>query len=177
MGKLSILSLGGLNMLRSKDFYMKSVYDISGKKIGIVEDLFINFFEGKIIGIKISNYALFSKKNFINCEDIISIDRDIVVRKSIQGDGLKLKSVKGMEIIDLNGDIKGVMEDLIIEEKDFSIKGLLVSTGVIERLLKGKDVLLVNECILGEEYILYIGKGDVTLKAMPRKGEKNEISN
>lgn len=164
-------------MLRSKDFYMKSVYDVSGKKIGIVEDLFIDFFEGKITGINISNYSLFSKKNFINCEDIISIDKDIVVSESRQGDGLRLKNVKGMDIIDLNGDIKGVMEDLIIKESDFSIKGILVSTGVIDRLLKGKDILLINECILGEEYILYIGRSNIMLKAMPRKGEKNEISN
>ncbi len=164
-------------MLRSKDFYMKSVYDVSGKKIGIVEDLFINFFEGKIIGINISNYSLFSKKNFIKCDDIISIDKEIVVRESVQGDGLRLKSVKGMDIIDLNGDIKGVVEDLIIKESDFSIKGILVSTGVIDRLLKGKDILLINECILGEEYILYMGRSNIMLKAMPRKGEKNEISN
>lgn len=163
-------------MLRSKDFYMKSVYNICGKKIGIVEDLFINFFEGKITGINISNYSLFSKKNFISCDDIISIDRDIIVKKSMEGSGLKLKSVKGMEIIDLNSNIKGIMEDLIIKENDFSIKGILVSTGIIDRLLKGKEILLINQCILGEEYILYIGSSNMTLKAMPRKGEKNEVS-
>lgn len=164
-------------MLRSKDFYMKSVYDVRGKKIGIVEDLFIDFFKERVKGLKVSNYSLFSKKNFIEFQSIISINKDIVVEKSIQGKGLELKNIKGMDIIDLNGNIKGVVEDIIIGEEDFSIKGLVISTGIIERLLKGKDILLLSECILGEEYILYIGKEGVTLKSMPRKVDKNEATN
>lgn len=164
-------------MLKSKDFYMKSVYDVSGKKIGIVGDIFINFYEGKVIGIDISSYSLLSKKNFVKYEDIISIDKEIIVRNSIKYDGIKLKDIKGMEIIDLNGNIKGTIEDLIIRESDFSIKGLLISTGVIDKLLKGKQILLINQCILGEEYILYTGKDNMTLKVMPRKVKNNEISN
>lgn len=164
-------------MLRSKDFYMKSVYDVRGKKVGIVEDLFIDFFKERVKGLKVSNYSLFSKKNFIEFQSIISINKDIVVEKSIQGKGLELKNIKGMDIIDLNGNIKGVVEDIIIGEEDFSIKGLVISTGIIERLLKGKDILLLSECILGEEYILYIGKEGVTLKSMPRKVDKNEATN
>lgn len=164
-------------MLKSKDFYMKSVYDVSGKKIGIVEDIFINFYEGKVIGLEISNYSLFSKKNFVKYEDIISIDKEIIVRNSIKYNGIKLKDIKGMEIIDKNGNIKGTIEDLIIRENDFSIKGLLISTGVIDKLLKGKQILLINQCILGEEYILYSGKDNMTLKVMPRKVKSNEISN
>ena len=164
-------------MLKSKDFYMKSVYDVNSKKIGIVEDIFINFYEGKVIGLDISSYSLFSKKNFVRYEDIISIDKEIIVRKSIKYSGIKLKDIKGMEIIDLNGNIKGTIEDLIIRENDFSIKGLLISTGVIEKLLKGKQILLINQCILGEEYILYTGKDNMTLKLMPRKVKNNEISN
>lgn len=164
-------------MLKSKDFYMKSVYDVNGKKIGIVEDIFINFYEGKVIGIDISSYSLLSKKNFVKYEDIISIDEEIIVRSSIKYNGIKLKDIKGMEIIDLNGNIKGTVEDLIIRESDFSIKGLLISTGVIDKLLKGKQILLINQCILGEEYILYTGKDNMTLKVMPRKVKNNEISN
>ena len=79
-----------------------------------------------------------------------------------------------MEIIDLNGNIKGTIEDLIIRENDFSIKGLLISTGVIEKLLKGKQILLINQCILGEEYILYTGKDNMSLKLMPRKVKNND---
>lgn len=164
-------------MLKSKDFYMKSVYDVSGKKIGIVGDIFINFYEGKVIGIDISSYSLFSKKNFVKYEDIISIDKEIIVRNSIKYNGIKLKNIKGMDIIDKNGNIKGTIEDLIIRENDFSIKGLLISTGVIDKLLKGKQILLINQCILGEEYILYSGKDNMTLKVMPRKVKSNEISN
>ncbi len=164
-------------MIRSKEFLLKNVYDIRGKKLGVVEDLYIDFFKGIIIGLKISTHAFFSKKNCVFIDDIISIDKEILVKELKEGTGLRLQEVKGMDIIDLNGNLKGVVEDCIIDEVGLTIKGLVVSTGLIERLLKGKEVILINECILGEDYVLYVGNKNVTLKSMPRKEEKNEVSN
>ncbi|MDO5038110.1 PRC-barrel domain-containing protein [Clostridium sp.] len=164
-------------MIRSKEFLLKNVYDIRGKKLGVVEDLYIDFFKGIIIGLKISTHAFFSKKNCVFIDDIISIDKEILVKELKEGTGLRLQEVKGMDIIDLNGNLKGVVEDCIIDEIGLTIKGLVVSTGLIERLLKGKEVILINECILGEDYVLYVGNKNVTLKSMPRKEEKNEVSN
>lgn len=164
-------------MIRSKEFLLKNVYDIRGKKLGVVEDLYIDFFKGIIIGLKISTHAFFSKKNCLFIDDIISIDKEILVKELKEGTGLRLQEVKGMDIIDLNGNLKGVVEDCIIDEVGLTIKGLVVSTGLIERLLKGKEVILINECILGEDYVLYVGNKNVTLKSMPRKEEKNEVSN
>ncbi|MEG0238177.1 MAG: PRC-barrel domain-containing protein [Clostridium sp.] len=159
-------------MIRSKDFYMKSVYNVAGKKLGIVEDLFINFFEGKVVGLKISNYSLFSKRIYIKSEDIVAMDKMIIANKNIVNEGLEFKEIKGMDIKDRTGIIRGVLEDVIINEEDYTIKGLVVSTGIIERLIKGKEILLINECILAEEYILYLGQNEITLKSMPRKVEK-----
>lgn len=164
-------------MIRSKEFLLKNVYDIRGKKLGVVEDLYIDFFKGIIIGLKISTHAFFSKKNCVFIDDIISIDKEILVKELKEGTGLRLQEVKGMDIIDLNGNLKGVVEDCIIDEVGLTIKGLVVSTGLIERLLKGKEVILINECILGEDYVLYVGNKNVTLKSMPRKEEKHEVSN
>lgn len=164
-------------MIRSKEFLLKNVYDIRGKKLGVVEDLYIDFFKGIIIGLKISTHVFFSKKNCVFIDDIISIDKEILVKELKEGTGLRLQEVKGMDIIDLNGNLKGVVEDCIIDEVGLTIKGLVVSTGLIERLLKGKEVILINECILGEDYVLYVGNKNVTLKSMPRKEEKNEVSN
>ncbi|WP_024614555.1 PRC-barrel domain-containing protein [Clostridium sp. Ade.TY] len=164
-------------MLRSKEFLLKNVYDIKGKKIGVVDDIYIDFFKGNIVGIKISTHSFLTKKNCVFTSDIISIDKDILVKEAKEGIGLRLQEVKGMDIIDLNGNLKGVVEDFIIDENDLTIKGLVVSTGLIERLLKGKEVILINKCILGEEYVLYLGNRNITLKSMPRREEKNEISN
>ena len=100
-----------------------------------------------------------------------------IAKELKEGTGLRLQEVKGMDIIDLNGNLKGVVEDCIIDEVGLTIKGLVVSTGLIERLLKGKEVILINECILGEDYVLFVGYKNVTLKSMPRKEEKNEVSN
>ena len=34
-------------MYRIKDFFYKTVYDIKGKKLGSVRDIFIDFYKGK----------------------------------------------------------------------------------------------------------------------------------
>lgn len=164
-------------MLKSKDFLLKNVYNIKGKKMGVVEDVYIDFFKGNVVGIKISNYSFLSKKDLIDCNNIISIDKEILAEEAKEGFGLRMQEIKGMDVLDLNGNLKGVVEDFIINENDLTIKGLVVSTGLIERLLRGKDVILISECILAEDYILYLGNKNVTLKSLPRRGEKNEVSN
>ena len=45
-------------MYKIKDFYFKSIYDTKGSKIGIVEDLYLDFFEEKIMGIKVARHKL-----------------------------------------------------------------------------------------------------------------------
>ncbi|MDU7439067.1 MAG: hypothetical protein E7L05_00480 [Clostridium sp.] len=51
----------------------------------------------------------------------------------------------------------------------------------IERLkyerLKGKEIILLEQCILGDEYILYNGKDNIMFKSIPHNLEsKNESS-
>lgn len=159
-------------MYKIRDFYYKNVYDVKGKKIGVVEDLFIDFFEGKIMGIKVATHKLFSKKNYIPIDKIIEIGSEIIALKLEEYSGLEFKTIKNMEVLNLFGETKGVLEDIIIDARDYCIKGLIISSGIIDRLLNGKEILLIKECVLGENYILYSGKGRIKLKTMPHRLEK-----
>ncbi|MGL4772112.1 MAG: PRC-barrel domain-containing protein [Clostridium sp.] len=154
-------------MLKSKDFYLKGVYNERGKKLGIVDDLYIDFHSGKVKGFNISNYSFFSKKNFVSIEDIIVFDDEVIVKEVTSYEGVKLCEIKGMDVIDLKNNMKGVVEDILISKEDFSIKGLIMSAGIIERIIRGKDILLLNECILGEDYILYFGNEGISFKTIP----------
>jgi len=138
-------------MFKTRDFYFKKVYDIKGKKIGIIEDLYIDFYLGKVVGFKVSNSILFSKKNYVDMQDIIDI--------------------KYMEIIDTLSNIKGVLEDIVIDIQDYSIKAIVISSGLIDKMIKGKQIILLNRCILGEKYILYTGNEGVSFKSMPHNME------
>ncbi|SFC71361.1 PRC-barrel domain-containing protein [Clostridium uliginosum] len=154
-------------MFKTRDFYLKKVYDITGKKIGVIQDIYIDFYCEKVVGFEVSNFLLFSKKNYLAIEDVIDIGKDIVASKTKQGDGLRFKQIKDMDIIDTFSVVKGVVEDLLIDVKDYSIKAIVVTSGLIDKMIRGKEIILLNECILGESYVLYTGRKDVSFKSMP----------
>ncbi|WP_160685061.1 PRC-barrel domain-containing protein [Clostridium sp. C2-6-12] len=158
-------------MFKTRDFYFKKVYDLKGKKIGIIEDIYIDFYLAKIIGFKVSSSVLFSKNNYIDMEEIIDIGEDVIINSIRRGNGLAFKELKYMDIIDRAGNIKGVLEDIIIDDRDYSIKAIVTSSGLIDKMIKGKQIILINKCILGEKYILYIGNEGISFKSMPHSME------
>ena len=158
-------------MFKTRDFYFKKVYNIKGKKIGIIEDLYIDFYLGKVVGFKVSNSILFSKNNYVDMQDIIDIGEDVIINSIRKGEGLTFKEIKYMEIIDTLSNIKGVLEDIIIDIQDYSIKAIVISSGLIDKMIKGKQIILLNRCILGEKYILYTGNEGISFKSMPHNME------
>ena len=163
-------------MFKTRDFYFKKVYDIKGKKIGIIEDLYIDFYLGKVVGFKVSNSILFSKKNYVDMQDIIDIGEDVIINSIRKGEGLTFKEIKYMEIIDTLSNIKGVLEDIVIDIQDYSIKAIVISSGLIDKMIKGKQIILLNRCILGEKYILYTGNEGISFKSMPHNMENYDAT-
>lgn len=161
-------------MFRSKDLYMKNIYDFNGKKLGVSKNIYIDFYRGEVLGLGFNSYTLKGKRNFIDVKDIILIDDEILVNASTKGEGLKFSDIKDMEVIDRLGNSKGVVEDILINEENYKIKGLIVSPSIVDRMLKGKEVILINNSVLGEDYILYLGEPNVVLKNIPHEISKNE---
>ncbi|MBE6052542.1 MAG: photosystem reaction center subunit H [Clostridium sartagoforme] len=156
-------------MLKTKDFYLLKVFDIRGKYLGLIDDIYIDFNNGTIKGFLISNYLLFSKRNFIRTQDIISIEDVMIIKALNRKEGIPFKSIKDIDVKDKNNVIKGILEDLVIEKEDLAIKGLIISSGIFDRIIKGKEILLIKECILGEDFILYYGSNEVKFQSVPRK--------
>jgi len=105
-------------------------------------------------------------------QDIIDIGEDVIVSSIRQGEGLTFKEIKYMEVIDTLSNIKGVLEDIIIDIQDYSIKAIVISSGLIDKMIKGKQIIILNRCILGEEYILYTGNEGISFKSMPHNMEQ-----
>lgn len=154
-------------MLKTRDFYLMKVYDVNGKCLGVINDLSIDFNGGKIKGFCVSTFSLMKKKNYIAVEDIISFEDVLIVKRLIPFAGLKFKEIKYMDIINRSNIMKGVLEDLIIDKKDYSIHGFIISSGIFDRMFKGKEIILLKSCILCESYILYIGEDGVRFKTLP----------
>jgi uncharacterized protein YrrD len=154
-------------MLRTKDFVMKDVMDISGKRLGFIKDLLINFHQGKVFGFSISSYSLFTKSAVIMTEDIVVVGNVMIVKAITKAEFQSFKDLKGMEVINLNGDILGELEDVIFDNS-YGLKGIMISSGPISRLFKAKTILLTSQVILGDHNILYVSKeSKVNLQSMP----------
>lgn len=154
-------------MFKTRDFYLMKVYNTNGKYLGAISDIAIDFYEGCIKGFIISSLSIFSKKNFVKKENIISLEDVIIVSCIESYRGLTFNNIKFMDVIDSKNIMKGVIEDLIIDKDTFMIKGMIMSSGVIDTMFKGKEIILSSGCILGEKFILYKGKEYIKLKTLP----------
>lgn len=154
-------------MLKTRDFYLMKVYDSKGKYLGIIKDISIDFYQAKICGFLISSFSLFNKKNYIPVEEILSIDKDMIVSKIDTFNGLLFNDIKYMDIIDNDNIMRGVLEDIVIDRNNYEIKGFVISSGIIDRMFKGKEIILPSNCILCEDFILYRGKECIKLKSLP----------
>ena len=162
-------------MFRIKDLYMKNVCDIKGNKIGLSKEIYIDFFRGEVTGIGIGSYSIKNRNNYISTKDIVNVDNSILTMKAFKKEGgLKFSDIKDMDVIDKAGNPKGLVEDILIEEESFCIKGLIISSGIINKIISGREVILMNSAILGEDKILYLGASGVVLKNIPHHSVKYE---
>ncbi|ENK1242596.1 PRC-barrel domain-containing protein [Clostridium sp. FAM 1755] len=142
-------------MYRSKYFKYMNVYHTNGKKLGFIKDVLVDFNEESIIGFLVSSYKILNKNNIVLIEDIVSINKNMVVKKLEKGKYLSFNDIKHLEVIDIDGVLMGVIEDIIINEENFKISAIIISMGFLNNFIKGKKIISPNEIILGEENILY----------------------
>ena len=159
-------------MFKSKDLYMKNIYDLNGKKVGTSKEILIDFYTGRVLGLEINTFGF--KNDYVDIKDIIQIDEEILIKKVSEIKGIRFSDIRDMEVIDRLGNSKGVVEDLLIEEESYDIKGIILNSGIIDTLLKGKEVILINNSVLGEEYILYLGQPNIVFKNVPHEINRNE---
>lgn len=157
-------------MFRSKDFILMDVVDIKGKRIGFIKDIIIDFHNGEVKGFIVSTYKLFQKTISILKKDIVSFNKFMIISRWDKNSYLQLSDIINMDIINKEGDIIGMAEDILFQEFTFKIHGLIVSTGFIKNILSGKKILLMNSVILGENSILNISNStNVDFVSIPHK--------
>ncbi|MBK1813770.1 PRC-barrel domain-containing protein [Clostridium sp. YIM B02505] len=160
-------------MQRIKDFEYMNVYNIQGKKLGSIKELYIDFYNGKLKGFEVNRRGL-KKENFIEINSIITVNKSLIFDNFSKSQGLPFCKIKGMDVVDKCGEIVGVVEDMVIDTSDYTVKGLIISSGFINKLIRGKNIILFNQMILGEKFILYYGSYNVLLKSMPHNFAKGD---
>lgn len=142
-------------MYRKKDFLFMNVSNIKGKSLGFIKDLAVDFHVGGVIGFLVSSYSLFQSSLYVLKKDIISFDKHMIASSYHKGKYLNFEDIKGMNVIDIKGNMIGMVEDIIFNEDTFVIQGLIVSTGYATNFLYGKKILLLKDLLLGDNHILY----------------------
>ena len=167
-------------MMRSRDFMFANAYSVDGKKIGRIEDILLNFSSGTIEGFKINKGSVFNKSICISKDNIICISSKLIVREEdYKEEFIEFKKIKGMEAININGLILGDIEEIIFDEMNLNIKGLIISKGILDNIMSGKKVVLQGDYIIGKRNLLCLAKQEKfnfvrTFHDITMEADKNE---
>lgn len=140
------------------DFIFKDVIDLSGNSLGFISDIILNFNNKKIDGFVITPNNIFKKALNVHIDDVVNFTSVIIVTAVSRGEYLQFEHIKNMNVVDKKGDLIGVVEDMLFDKKEFSIKAVILSIGFINNFISGKKILLVDDLILGDKNLLYRGK-------------------
>ncbi|WP_369703405.1 PRC-barrel domain-containing protein [Clostridium moutaii] len=140
------------------DFIFKDVIDLSGNSLGFISDIILNFNNKKIDGFVITPNNIFKKVLNVHINDVVNFTSVIIVTAVSRGEYLQFEHIKNMNVVDKKGDLIGVVEDMLFDKKEFSIKAVILSIGFINNFISGKKILLVDDLILGDKNLLYRGK-------------------
>ncbi|MBC2579016.1 PRC-barrel domain-containing protein [Clostridium sp. DJ247] len=157
-------------MYRTKDFSLMDVVNVNGKRLGFINDLLIDFNRKQVLGFNVTPLSLFRKTLNIMLEDVISFNSVMVIIKAAKGSFLKFKDIKAMDVRDKEGNVLGMVEDILFDEHKFTLNAVIISTGFITNFISGKKIILVKDLMLGEKNLLYNGKNEnINFSSLPHK--------
>ncbi|MFL0249956.1 PRC-barrel domain-containing protein [Clostridium neuense] len=146
-------------MMRSRELILENVYSIRGKRIGIVEDLLVNFNTGTIEGFRINKGSILSRSICISKDSVICVASKLIVKEEeYNGNFVEFKNIKGMEAVNIKGVILGSIEEIIFDEMNLAIKGIIISKGIFDNMISGKKVILQGDYIMGKSSLLCLSK-------------------
>lgn len=142
-------------MYRMRNFIFIKVVGSSGKNLGFVGDIILDFNSRLIKGFTVVSNNILKKDTNVYIQDTLSIEPILIASKLSSIDGLKFNDIRSMDVVDDCGDIIGRIEDIIFYERDFSIKAFVISQGLIYDIFYGRKIIPIQNLILGDKNILY----------------------
>lgn len=139
----------------------------SGKSIGKIEDVVYSKDGKKIEYIIVKNNNLFRNKLLIPYDKIRFLDRyQVLFLGDIDSylNQINIDIKNHLKLIDKvikleNGEYLGYVKDIVINKKDGSIDGFIITEGLFEDLIKGRNYIpLLNNMRIAEEG-LYLPDG------------------
>lgn len=180
-------------MIKSKQIAGLGIVELEhGKIIGKVNSTIFSPGVKKIHGFCVDCGKWVKKQKILIPGDILSIGRDSVMVK--YDDALRDYSdypdfsevmnernrVFGLIVMTNSGEELGYIEDIILDEKWYTIEGYVLTDGIVEDVLRGKSIIpFEEEMIFGEDTVIInnncrnvILKNDIYLKRVFKKGRR-----
>ncbi|OPJ63619.1 PRC-barrel domain-containing protein [Clostridium oryzae] len=162
-------------LYKSRNFMNMTVMNVRGKKLGYINDILLSFDQNKVTGFSVnpSGFMLAKVKRF-SAKDIVYYNRRIVINIDEDPNGIYLSSIKKMEIIDREGNILGIIEDIIFDDK-FDVRALIISPGIINKIIVGKRIITTSRIIIGDKNVIYYGKDSYCLYSVRHHMEEIDL--
>jgi uncharacterized protein YrrD len=133
-----------------------NVCDLNGKNLGFINDLILNLQEKKITGFELYCRKFLNNNVTVLCNDIVCFDKCMIVKEiqNAKTKYLNFKEICNTDIVNEKGQIVGLAQDILIDENNFIIKGIVVSKGIINDFICGKKIILIDQLCFGDRSIL-----------------------
>lgn len=144
-------------MKKYLDIKGRNVVDCQGTLLGSVEDCIFDSRTNKICSLIVSSSRLFSSSSILPLSCVLKLGDTIIYnggafsckrKRLFMKRIITLNEILGKQIINLEGINEGHVADLIIDDYDWEIVGLVCSRGLVEDMLGGRRLVLMSRNII-----------------------------
>lgn len=154
-------------MRRMRDLIRIPVLDQhTGERLGWVKDLLFDEKDNTVKGIIVEKDALLkSQQEIIAREDVLSFGKEsLVVENTPQADlnGTCWSEKVGSKVFNGNGEIKGTVGDVFVDNLVQTVLGYEISDGLFADLLNGREAIFEESILAQSEDLIVIEGGSTT---------------
>ena len=139
------------------------IFEESGDRLGLVKDILFDETENIVTGIIVEKGSLLNSQNkTIPRTDIISFGKESVSVKKMsenQAYGTSWSEKVGSKVYDGDGEIKGTIEDIFVDNFVNKILGYEISDGLFSDLFKGRQAVMAENILVESEDVVVIEGG------------------
>lgn len=160
-------------LYRFNDFYLKNIYNTKEECLGKIIDVYIDFQKSLVLGFKVCNNSLVNKETFYSLGDVFRGKNEEHYNNK-KRKFIKFSEIIGLDVVDKVNNYKGKVKDLLIDKNNFFIKGYILDTGIKKDIFED-EIILPDECVLGDNFIVFLGNGKIKVRNINHLIGRNAI--
>ncbi|MEG0371517.1 MAG: PRC-barrel domain-containing protein, partial [Clostridium sp.] len=142
------------------------------KKIGFIENGFIDFKSRRLVSIIVSDGRLFPKLCIVPLKNIVYDKNRIYmsgpechIKRKIYNRNIRftIEGMIGRDVTNNDGKIIGEVEDVILNHLSGELKAIICKRGFYDDLIRGKKVMLINEGLIIREDRVIVSKSSIEM--------------